>query len=279
MQKDFEEIFPQLNESEDERIRKYLVEELKAAKSVGELKFTIPQPTREECIAYLEKQKEQKSNIELIQRSWYMEGYHDGKFGKEPMWLITTGEEGPKYELNPKYGKKLVEEQKPVTNDGQQECPYKDLALVKNFFGEYKRKCKLSNKACDSKECKQWNELQAEFRNINEAFEDGKKEVVAHPEKYGLQKPAEWSEEDEAMWMDIKYQMIHGSYIPFDKIEWIENRLKSLRPQPHWKPSEDEERLINTAISFLKDFADKGYENAVECIDWLKSKMNGNPCK
>lgn len=34
---------------------------------------------------------------------------------------------------------------------------------------------------------------------------------------------------------------------------------------------EDEGRLINTSISFLKDFADKGYENAVECIDWLKS--------
>lgn len=42
---------------------------------------------------------------------------------------------------------------------------------------------------------------------------------------------------------------------------------------------EDEERLINTSISFLKDFADKGYENAVECIDWLKSKLNGNTCK
>ena len=32
----------------------------------------------------------------------------------------------------------------------------------------------------------------------------------------------------------------------------------------------DEERLIETTISFLKDFADEGYENAVECIDWLK---------
>lgn len=48
---------------------------------------------------------------------------------------------------------------------------------------------------------------------------------------------------------------------------------------PHWKPSKDEERLINTSISFLKDFADKGYENAVECIDWLKSKLNGNTGK
>ena len=53
--------------------------------------------------------------------------------------------------------------------------------------------------------------------------------------------------------------------------------LQSLRPS--WKPSEDEERLINTSISFLKDFADKGYENAVECIDWLKSKLNGDACK
>ena len=54
-----ETLIPELreNEDEDERIRKYLIEELKAAKSVGELKFTIPQPTREECIAYLEKQE------------------------------------------------------------------------------------------------------------------------------------------------------------------------------------------------------------------------------
>ena len=41
--------------------------------------------------------------------------------------------------------------------------------------------------------------------------------------------------------------------------------------QFHWKPSKDEERLINTSIAFLKYFADQGYENAVECIDWLKS--------
>ena len=58
-----ETLFPQLRESEDERIRKYLIGELKTAKSVGELKFTIPQPTREECIAYLEKQKEQKPTL------------------------------------------------------------------------------------------------------------------------------------------------------------------------------------------------------------------------
>lgn len=35
--------------------------------------------------------------------------------------------------------------------------------------------------------------------------------------------------------------------------------------------SKDDERLRNTTIVFLKDFADKGYENAIECIDWLKT--------
>ena len=44
----------------------------------------------------------------------------------------------------------------------------------------------------------EWGELQSEFKNINEAFEDGKKEVVAHPGRYGLCEcvPAEWGEED-----------------------------------------------------------------------------------
>lgn len=60
----------QLNKSDDERIRKYLIDELKAAKSIGELKFTVPQPTREECISYLEKQKEQKPVDDKAFEEW-----------------------------------------------------------------------------------------------------------------------------------------------------------------------------------------------------------------
>ena len=36
--------------------------------------------------------------------------------------------------------------------------------------------------------------------------------------------------------------------------------------------NEDDERLRKTTIAFLKDFAEKGYENAVECIDWLEKQ-------
>ena len=33
--------------------------------------------------------------------------------------------------------------------------------------------------------------------------------------------------------------------------------------------NKDDERLRKTTIAFLKDFAEQGYENAIECIDWL----------
>ena len=36
--------------------------------------------------------------------------------------------------------------------------------------------------------------------------------------------------------------------------------------------NKDDERLRKTTIAFLKDFVEKGYENAVECIDWLENQ-------
>lgn len=54
--------FPQLaeGEDEDEMIRESLIKGLTAAKSVGELKYILPEPTREKCIDYLERQKKDK---------------------------------------------------------------------------------------------------------------------------------------------------------------------------------------------------------------------------
>ena len=82
--------------------------------------YLLDEATEHRFIEFLEKQKEQKPNIELIQRSWYMEGYHDGKFCKEPKWIIKTGDGGPKYEENPKYGQMLEAEQKPAEKQKKQ---------------------------------------------------------------------------------------------------------------------------------------------------------------
>ena len=40
--------------------------------------------------------------------------------------------------------------------------------------------------------------------------------------------------------------------------------------------NKDDERLRKTAIAFLKDFAEQGYENAIECIDWLEKQGEQN---
>lgn len=95
--------------SEDDRKRKNCIHFLELQK-----KYHADTSEIDDCIDYLEKQKEQKPNIELIQRSWYMEGYNDRDFGKEPKWVIKTGDGGPKYEENPKYGQMFEAKQKPV---------------------------------------------------------------------------------------------------------------------------------------------------------------------
>ena len=84
------------------------------------------------------EQKEQKPNIELIQRSWYMEGYHDREFGKEPKWIIKTGEGGPKHELNPKYGQPLAGEPKPAEWSEEDE---RHLRLATAMLQASKEKC------------------------------------------------------------------------------------------------------------------------------------------
>lgn len=60
------------------------------------------------------------------------------------------------------------------------------------------------------------------------------------------QKPAEWSEEDETNWQKyIRQVELQYSKCPnvvlWDDINWLKSvhdKLKSLRPQPHWKPNE-----------------------------------------
>ena len=47
-------------------------------------------------------------------------------------------------------------------------------------------------------------------------------------------------------------------------LAWLEKQGKS-------KWSEEDEKIMKGAVSFLIEFKNKGYENAVACIDWLKS--------
>lgn len=58
----------------------------------------------------------------------------------------------------------------------------------------------------------------------------------------------------------------------YKAISWLEKQEKKEPIE-----SKDDERLRKTTIAFLKDFANQGYENAVECIDWLEKLGEQKP--
>ena len=80
-----------------------------------------------------------------------------------------------------------------------------------------------------------------------------------------------------------------GTKVRNDMLAWLEkqdNKDKLIKELSEYKSkyiretlekvltmnNRDDERLRKTTIDFLKEFADKGYENAIECIDWLKKQ-------
>lgn len=89
---------------------------------------------------------------------------------------------------------------------------------------------------------------------------EGRKQVIDNPEKYGLQKPAEWSKEDEKKFHFlsrlIEFQVKDGDYCfgegscAISKQEAIE-MLKSLRPQHHWKPSKEQMEALMSGLRIL----------------------------
>ena len=147
-------------------------------------------------------------------------------------------------------------EQKPVTNDEQQECPYKDLVLVKDFFGKYKRKCVLSGKACEPNKCKSNKTVQlgGTFTSYDMAktFIEGQDYVIKHPEKFNLCTSTEWSEEDERKLQKCikiieRWEEDHDiAYSPYS------NLLKSLRPQSKDELTLFDKNIINAAVAFVE---------------------------
>ena len=80
-------------------------------------------------------------------------------------------------------------------------------------------------------------------------------EKIAWLEKQKEQKPAEWSEEDERHIENIKALIRDYRKGPFkEDIDWMLERLKSLRPQPHWKPSEEQmDALKESSTSWMNE--------------------------
>ena len=92
---------------------------------------------------------------------------------------------------------------------------------------------------------KDWNSA------YDKGFEAAKYCITEQPEKYGLCKSAEWSEEDEenieSLILTLNEAMSKGISCEEEILD-LEDWLKSLRPRPHWKPSEEQMDALDLAI-------------------------------
>lgn len=300
---ELESIFPQLRESENERIRKELIQFLTDVRNIsesGRTSWAVRKEDVEMCngfIAYLEKQKENPKSAEevlakaglkpykdgnqwcilagdniqegicgfgdtiedalyqflmevlekqkelnhdgkkwiyqndyhKVLRSWYMEGYQDREHNQEPKWIIRTGEDGPKYLPNLKYGQKLTQEQKPV------ECiNIEELAKhIKAEFESFRNL--LKKKGID-------------YQPTDVYWTDYARLFVSSVKK--LQKPAEWSKEDERIIKDAIYALEEVGGYPYTV-----KGLKSLHPS--CKLSKEDKKILY-AIEFHVGQLDSG---------------------
>lgn len=89
---------------------------------------------------------------------------------------------------------------------------------------------------------------------------------IAYLERQKEQRPAEWSEEDEirknaiANWLVEQGNAKYSGFYAFQLIDW----LKSLRPQPHWKPSEYQMQGLRRGIVKAEEGSDA--QNAMKSL-------------
>ena len=252
-----EDIFPELKESEDERIRKELLEEIE---------FIIPHddetdseglilPSYHARIdrykSYLEKQKEQKPlmcdgeiedrkrDIVAAIRKYYPADYAE---------YLTSFLKGlsPEDNSDDEYGQEMLGiAYKLMYEHIPENLRTQEFWDSLKFMREYTGKAAIIH-PYEQQPAKQLGGTFTSY-DMAKTFTEGQNYVIAHPEKFGLCKPAEWSGDDEKMLRTIISDGVRGVGLDNSQVDW----LKSLRPQPHWKPSEEQMDILDKVYHYL----------------------------
>lgn len=238
-------LIPELKDSEDEKIRKWLIDYF------DKVNDEVVKGDRLKIISYLEKQKDREAEIEKAYKTadkvQYEKGFNDGVASVKPAgWseeerirngLIKYLQDDRDYQPCQDvsfYDEAIsyLEKQKEQPTDAKLERVIKAARRVLNNW-------------LDGTDCP---DVSGDFAELEYAIREYDSE-----EKQKEQKPAEWNEEDENTRHDIivrleslsEYETQHLAKAYLQKeISW----LKALRPQPHWKPSEEQIDALERAI-------------------------------
>lgn len=204
-----ESVFPELAESEDEKIRKEILEYIDKATGC------------KEWVAWLEKQGEHKKFRDSIQVGDKVTRNEDGM-------LVNFSQLNRVAKKNEKQGEQKsvlpgFEEQEGVA--GRDYIPVEWVEAIENY---------------------------------------GKWKIV----KVNEQKPT-WNDEDEKI-LGKCIDAASGYYSPEDK-QSMKNWLKSLKPQPHWKPTEEQIEAVKRAAKDVFEFSSRSEDLRLKNEPYFKS--------
>ena len=279
---DLEDIFPELKESEDEKIRKALVWHLKA-----DADFVSNGVTKTECIAYLEKQKEQKPvDNERVEITDFEQSVYDlcPVLGIEEAKATAS-------DLLELAKKTLLKTGKVVLASNYPEgCSFEDgfhLGYNEGFNAKKKEQKPVNNSTREKIISRAISEKQvvllsesngnAEIDWDTRSLEDTKKllelGITFISERLGM-KPVGWSEKDSNM---LKSILDEYKSMSKEKRDWLKSLSERLNLQPKQEWNEEDEEIIYSLRSFLIQAQQSGGYGSIQiaqiekCLNWLKS--------
>lgn len=123
------------------------------------------------------------------------------------------------------------------------------------------------------------NTVDASWVDIIESADSYAERIKNIIEKQKEQKPAEWSEEDETALGDLMWCIEQARKSAKNENDmgniwfaenWVKKRIKSLRPQSHWKPSEEQMDVFVDALYYLPK---NGFKDPNGCIESLYNDL------
>ena len=230
-----ETLIPELRESEDERIRKWLIKELEAKYVVDNIVNSVE---ADKALAWLEKQKEQKS-VEDVAKEAVKDKDSAIKFLKSAGIMDENGELAEMYRS----------EQKPAEWSKEDDEEIQKIIVVIESVDEENHRLYPHARILHN----EYKEMIAFLKSLPLNLKKKNEDVV---------KPCsnEWSKEDEKILSSIINDFRSGNVSTIGQEQWLKdlpNRF-SLRPQqkrnckecamflcgecthPHWKPGEEQ---------------------------------------
>ena len=240
-----EEIFPELKESEDERVWRELIEGFKRYDDGALFNGCLVR----DIVAWLEKQGEQPKKHDVCNNC----DQQGSCVSPCPMKLVEKQGEQKLAE----WTAEDEEELKIALNTLEEAGQYSSAKWLKNVCLVPQTMQKPT--AWSEDDQSNFNELSSfifEYRT-----EDASRLITWFKSlKYRVQPKQEWSEEDESILNEILKDIMVLKYrdtgevgkAAYQKeIEWLKTKFKYLRPQSHWKPSKEQITVLHDVAAYI----------------------------